>query len=111
MRNTMRFLKIRKGESKIDNLGFIKMEASRSNKRPLIFHIEAIIEKSRYHHCSSCFFNQGCDKQCGMLEASIGIQEFARKNFKIDVLNLSVTPIKVKKYKKSISKIYEIHKL
>lgn len=98
MRNTMKFLKIRKGESNID---IIKMEVSRSNKRPLIFHIEAIIERSKYHHCSSCFFNRGCDKQCGMLEASIGIQEFARKNFKIGVLNLSVTPIKVKKYKKS----------
>ena len=83
------------------------MEASQSNKRPLIFHIEAIIDK--YHHCSSCFFNHRCDIQCRMLDASIGIQDFARKNFKIGVLNLSVTPIKVKRYKKS--KIYEIRKL
>jgi hypothetical protein len=45
-----------------------------------------------------------------MLEASIGIQEFARKNFKVGVLNLSVTPTKVKKYKKSLSRVYEIHK-
>ena len=105
----MRFLKIREEKSKIDNLRFIKMEASRSNKRPLIFHIEAIIERSKYHHCSFCFFNKRCDKQCGMLEASIVIQEFARKNLKIGSSHLSVTPIKVKRYKKS--KIYEIRKL
>ena len=66
-----------------------------------------MVEDSRYHQCSSCLFNKRCDKQCGIIESSKGVQEFVREKFGIGILNLSIVPLIIEKYKKSISKIYD----
>lgn len=96
----MKFLKVRGWEAE-NGLRFVRMEAAYSNKRPLLFRIEAMVEDSRYryHQCNSCFFNKRCDKQCGIIESSKGVQEFVREKFGIGILNLSIVPLIVKKYK------------
>lgn len=94
----MKFLKVRGLEDE-NGLRFVKMEAAYSNKRPLLFWIEAMVEDYRYHQCSSCFFNKRCDKQCEIIESSKGVQKFVREKFGIDILNLSIVPLIVKKYK------------
>ncbi len=94
----MKFLKVRGWEGE-NGLRFVRMEAAYSNKRPLLFWIEAIVGDSRYHQCSSCFFNKRCDKQCGIIESSKRVQEFVREKFSIGILDLSIVPLIVKKYK------------
>lgn len=86
----MKFLNVRKGREERE----IIVDVAKTNKRPILYSLTIDVNEWIYHQCGGCIYNRDCKKECKVLESSFAIQGFVRENFGINLLNLSLVPIK-----------------